>query len=70
MDQVSMQLYAKEKIASARAQADIQRELDNAKKPSNFQLKLGSRLAIGIKRMLALAAGRLRQTIILIPSQE
>jgi len=62
MDHISMQLYAKERIASARAEADLHRELRRAKEEN--QREHSSRKIGGISWIYDLATGLLRQVFI------
>jgi len=60
-----MQLYAKERIASARAEADLYRELQQVKEEKENQRKPSSKRVAASPRMFELAASWLRQVFAL-----
>jgi hypothetical protein len=64
MDHISMQLYAKERIASARAEADLHRELRRVREEKENQREPSSKAVGGIAWILELATGLLRQVLI------
>jgi hypothetical protein len=64
MDHISMQLYAKERIASARAEADLHRELRRVKEEKENQREHSSRKIGGISWIYNLATGLRRQIFI------
>lgn len=65
MDHISMQQYAKERIASARAEADLHRELQQVKEEREKQRKLFSKRVAGRPWVFESAASWLRQVFAL-----
>jgi len=61
MNTISMQRYAKERIASARAEADLHRELRRVKEEKKKQRELSSEPVRSFPLIFNLANGLLRQ---------